>query len=222
MTASVEGPVAIAAGADLAAGAAAEGASAGAAAAFAGAAFAVAAFAAAGFAVAGFTVAGFRDAGFEAARPWLNAGGTPRPWWQRGLLVVAASLLTSVLAGAATTPFGLHHFGRLQLYGVAANAMAVPITSILVMPAGLLALFAMPLGLEAWPLRLMGWGVDGVLAVAREVASWPASSVAAVPIPGWGLAIVALGLCWLCLWRARWRLLGAPVIAAISGESEKL
>lgn len=153
-------------------------------------------------------------AGFEAARPWLNAGGTPRPGWQRGLLVVAASLLTSVLAGAATTPFGLHHFGRLQLYGVAANAVAVPITSILVMPAGLLALFAMPLGLEAWPLWLMGFGVEGVLAVAREVASWPASSVAAVPMPGWGLAVVALGLCWLCLWRARWRLLGIPVIAA--------
>jgi competence protein ComEC len=153
-------------------------------------------------------------AGFEAARPWLNAGATPRPPWQRGLLVLAASLLTSVLAGAATTPFGLHHFGRLQLYGVAANAVAVPVTSILVMPAGLLALIAMPFGLEAWPLRVMGWGVEGVLAVARAVASWPASSVAAVPIPGWGLAVVALGLCWLCLWRARWRLLGVPVIAA--------
>jgi predicted membrane metal-binding protein len=106
-------------------------------------------------------------AGFEAARPWLSGGAGPRPWWQRGLLVVAASLLTSLLAGAATTPFGLHHFGRLQLYGVAANAVAVPLTSLLVMPAGLLALFAMPLGLEAWPLRLMGWGVEGVLVVAR-------------------------------------------------------
>jgi competence protein ComEC len=153
-------------------------------------------------------------AGFEAARPWLSGGAGPRPWWQRGLLVVAASLLTSLLAGAATTPFGLHHFGRLQLYGVAANAVAVPLTSLLVMPAGLLALFAMPLGLEAWPLRLMGWGVEGVLVVAREVAGWPASSVAAVPIPGWGLALVALGLCWLCLWRTRWRWLGAPAMAA--------
>ena len=153
-------------------------------------------------------------AGFEAARPWLSAGTAPRPWWQRGLLIVAASLLTSVLAGAATTPFGLHHFGRLQLYGVAANAVAVPLTSLLVMPAGLLALFMMPLGLEAWPLWLMGWGVEGVLAVARAVASWPASSVAAVPIPGWGLALVALGLCWLCLWRARWRWLGVPAMAA--------
>ncbi|HZH46052.1 MAG TPA: ComEC/Rec2 family competence protein, partial [Roseococcus sp.] len=43
-------------------------------------------------------------AGFEAARPWLSGGAGPRPWWQRGLLVVAASLLTSLLAGAATTP----------------------------------------------------------------------------------------------------------------------
>jgi competence protein ComEC len=125
-------------------------------------------------------------AGFEAARPWLARGGAPRPWWQRALLVVAASLATSILAGVATTLFGLHHFGRLQLYGVAANALAVPLTSLLVMPAGLAALLAMPLGLEAWPLRLMGWGVEGVLAVAREVAAWPSSSMAAVPIPAGG------------------------------------
>ena len=46
------------------------------------------------------------------------------------LVFTVGPLLTSVLAGAATTPFGLHHFGRLQLYGVVANAVAVPVTSL--------------------------------------------------------------------------------------------
>jgi competence protein ComEC len=121
---------------------------------------------------------------------------------------------TSVLAGAATAPIGLAHFGRLQWYGVAANAIAVPLTSVLVMPAGMAALLLMPLGLDAPALAAMGWGVEGVLATARMVASWPGAASGARPLPGWGLLLFLLGLCWLCLWGRRWRLLGLPMIAA--------
>ncbi|WP_376090765.1 ComEC/Rec2 family competence protein [Roseomonas sp. CCTCC AB2023176] len=55
-------------------------------------------------------------------------------------LLILGTTVTSIVAAAATTPFGLHHFGRLQIYGVAANAVAVPLTSFIVMPAGMLAL----------------------------------------------------------------------------------
>jgi len=132
----------------------------------------------------------------------------------RAALVLLGLVATSVVAGAATTPFGLHHFGRLQLYGVAANALAVPLTSFLVMPAGVVALLLMPLGLEGPALAAMGWGVDGTLAVGRAVAAWPGAALAAPPIPAAGLALFALGLCWLCLWRLPWRWAGAPLMAA--------
>ncbi|MFL1463268.1 ComEC/Rec2 family competence protein [Roseococcus sp. DSY-14] len=145
----------------------------------------------------------------EAAR-----GRVPPPGWRRALFWVGASIATSVVAGLATMPFGLHHFGRVQLYGVAANALAVPLTSFLVMPAGMLAALLMPLGLEAWPLALMGWGVEGVLLIARAVAAWPGAAMALAPIPGWGLALAGFGLCWLCLWRRRWRWAGVPLVAA--------
>nr|WP_314072712.1 ComEC/Rec2 family competence protein [uncultured Roseococcus sp.] len=153
-------------------------------------------------------------ASYEAARPWLSRTGTPRPWWWRPMLVVLGGIATSAIAGAATTPFGLHHFGRLQLYGVAANAVAVPLTSLLVMPAGMAAMVLLPLGLEAWPLRVMGWGIEGILAVARGVAAWPGAAMAMPPLPPLGLALLSLGLCWLCLWRTRWRLLGLVAIGA--------
>jgi competence protein ComEC len=133
-------------------------------------------------------------------------------WWGRAALVVLAMATTSLVAGAATTPFGLHHFGRLQLYGVVANAVAVPLTSFLVMPAGMLALFLMPFGLEGWALAAMGWGVDAILWTGRIVASWPGAALAAPPIPAWGLVLFTLGLCWLCLWRLRWRWLGVPLM----------
>jgi competence protein ComEC len=151
-------------------------------------------------------------AGWEALRgPLARLRGAGGPW--RVAAVWAAGLIaTSVLAGLATAPVGLAHFGRLQWYGVAANAVAVPLTSAVVMPAGMLAAALMPLGLEAAPLAVMGLGVEAVLAVAREVASWPGAAQGARPMPGWGLALYGLGLAWLCLWRARWRWLGLSAL----------
>lgn len=153
-------------------------------------------------------------AGWEWLRPRLpSAGGKAR--WKRRLALAAFGLMaTSVLAGTATTPFGLHHFGRLQLYGVAANALAVPLTSLLVMPAGMAAVALMPLGLEWLALAPMGWGVEGILSVARWVAGWPGAALLVPPIPAWGLGVCSLGMLWLCLWRSRLRLLGLPLIAA--------
>jgi competence protein ComEC len=151
-------------------------------------------------------------AGWEWLRPRLPP---PEERWKRRFAVALfGTVATSVLAGAATTPFGLHHFGRLQLYGVVANALAVPLTSAVVMPAGMAVVALMPLGLEELALAPMGWGVEGVLAVARAVAAWPGAAVPAPPIPAAALCTVAFGMAWLCLWRSRWRLLGVPAIAA--------
>jgi competence protein ComEC len=150
-------------------------------------------------------------AGWEALRGRLAGQGG---WRRRLMLGFAGLLLTSVLAGLATAPYGLHHFGRLQLYGVAANALAVPVTSFVVMPAGMLAVLLMPLGLEAPALWTMGQGVAAILAVAGEVAAWPDAAPLLPPLPGPALAVASLGFCWLALWRGRVQLLGVPVIAA--------
>ncbi|HWX49895.1 MAG TPA: ComEC/Rec2 family competence protein [Roseomonas sp.] len=153
-------------------------------------------------------------AGAEASGPFIARWRQGEAWWRRPAAVLAGMVLTSLLAGLATMPYGLHHFGRLQLYGLAANMVAVPLTSFLVMPAGMVAVALMPFGLEAWPLTVMGWGVDGVLAVAHTVGAWPGAALTAMPIPPWGLALTSFGLLWLCLWQARWRLLGLPMILA--------
>jgi competence protein ComEC len=71
----------------------------------------------------------------------------------------------------------------------------------------------MPLGLEGPALAIMSWGVDATLWTGRLVAGWPGSALAAPPIPAWGLALFALGLCWLCLWRLPWRWAGVPLMA---------
>lgn len=151
-------------------------------------------------------------AGYDALRPWLlrvYGDGSRR---RRVLAHVVALALTSALAGTASAPFGAYHFGHVQVYFIIANLVAVPLTAFWVMPVGMLALALMPLHLEALALVPMGWGIDAVLWVARSVAAWPSAVLAVPHMPGWGLAVLSLGMVWLGVWRSRLRLGGIALI----------
>jgi competence protein ComEC len=96
---------------------------------------------------------------------------------------------------------------------VLANLLAMPIVSIWVMPAGLLALVLAPLGLDGMMWRLMAVGIDWMTAVALWVTSLP-GAVGRVPAFGIGALLVAtLGLAVICLFRSRIRWGGAALIA---------
>ena len=156
-------------------------------------------------------------AGYEAMRPWLLRLKTAPIWgegkWGRRLaLHVAALALTSLLAGTASAPFGAYHFGRVQVYFVLSNMVAVPLTAMWVMPAGLIALALMPFGLEALALVPMGWGVEAILWIAHAATDLPASTFAVPHMPAWGLGVLSLGIAWLGIWRTRWRLAGVAAI----------
>jgi competence protein ComEC len=160
---------------------------------------------------------------FDRLGPWLAAR---RQSWGEGagwdaklfavagnaLLWLATTMATSFIASLATLPFALFHFDRLSVYGVLANAIAVPLTAFWIMPAAALSLLLMPFGLEAWPLQVMGWGCDLLLWVAHWVAGWPGAIAVLPSMPGVALAIVGAGLLWLCIGRGHWRWPGAAAI----------
>lgn len=152
-------------------------------------------------------------AGFEALRPWLNQGGR-QGFRRKSVLFVLGLMASSLLAGTATLPFGAYHFGRIQLYYALSNMVGVPLTSVLVMPAGMLALLLMPLHLEWIALIPVRWGIEATLWVAHFTASLPAATVPVPHMAPWGLAILALGMAWLGLWVGRGRLLGVPLMLA--------
>ena len=150
--------------------------------------------------------------GYEVLRPWLRRlhGRTPG---KRFVSHIAGLALTSTLAGIASAPYGAYHFGHLQLYFVVSNMVAVPLTALWVMPAGLIGLALMPTGLEQLALVPMGWGVEIVVWIATTTASWPAATIVWPHMPAWGLAILSVGLAWLGLWRSRLRLAGMAALA---------
>lgn len=131
----------------------------------------------------------------------------------KSMLTGTAGLaLTSIVAGIATAPFAVHHFYQFAVYGLAGNLAAMPLVGFVVMPCGILALLMMPFGLEWLPLRLMKFGLDGVVTVAQHVSSWDG----AVSIPGQQPALMALllglALICLCLLRTKLRFLTASVL----------
>ncbi|MDA0676085.1 MAG: ComEC/Rec2 family competence protein, partial [Proteobacteria bacterium] len=131
----------------------------------------------------------------------------------RAALYVGGVGFTTLLAGMATAPFGVFHFNQFSFYSLLANLIAVPVTSLWVMPLCVAAFALMPFGLEAWALIPMRFGLDVVLGVARTVAELPGATIRFPTPPAWAFAVFVLGGLWLCLWR-RWpRLIVVGVMA---------
>jgi len=125
-------------------------------------------------------------------------------------------MLSSLIASLATAPFGLYHFDRLQIYGLVANMLAVPLTGFWLMPAAAIALLLMPFGLDAPFWQLLGWGCEALFWIGRGVQHWPSAVIAVQAMPVWGLLAASAGLIWICLghgWNRAWGLLGMAVMA---------
>jgi competence protein ComEC len=125
----------------------------------------------------------------------------------------AGIVLSTLIASAAVAPFAAYHFHKSQQYAVIANLIALPVCNVLVMPAALAALIAMPFGLEALPLWVMGWGIEAMVWVANRVAEIPGAVLRVPAMPTTAFVLMIIGGLWLMLWQTRWRLAGIAVIA---------
>jgi competence protein ComEC len=144
----------------------------------------------------------------------VERDGTGRRGWVGAAFVFLGGILTTTLiASLAVAPFGIYHFHNTQAFAMLANLLAIPLCNFVVMPAALAVLLAMPFGLEALPLWVMGLGIDGMVWCARIVAALP-GAVGRVPaIPSIAFGLIVTGGLWCALWSTRWRLLGAVPIA---------
>jgi competence protein ComEC len=158
-------------------------------------------------------------AGYEVAQPSITRWRARTGWWGFPVLYLGGLVFSSLLATAATAPFSAFTFNRIALFGLVANMVAVPLSGVLVMPAGLIGVLLMPFGGEAIGLVPMGWGIALINWVAVEIAGWPAAVIRVPAFPIEALAAIVLGALWVCLWRTPWRwwgfaLVGAGCIAA--------
>lgn len=126
---------------------------------------------------------------------------------------IAALALASFIAGLATMPYAAFHFHRITPYGVLANLAAMPVVSVLVMPAGLLGLLAMPFGFDSVFWRLMDVGIGWMVAVAQWVAALPGAIGRMTAFGTGALAAMSAGIVMLGLLRTPLRWAGGALIA---------
>ena len=132
----------------------------------------------------------------------------------RGLVTLA---LTTTAATLATAPVVAHHFGQVSVVGLAVNLVAIPWTTLLLLPAGL-AGAALSL---AWPaagapvLTVAAWAasvLDRLCAVAA------ASPLAVVHLaPGWPTSLGLLSAMTALVCRRRARRVAVVLALALLG-----
>ncbi|MGZ8312184.1 MAG: ComEC/Rec2 family competence protein [Allosphingosinicella sp.] len=124
-----------------------------------------------------------------------------------------ALVLTGLAVEVALAPIALFHFHRSGLYGAAANVIAIPLTTFVIMPLEALALLFDLVGMGApfwWlterALALLVWLAHSAAGAPGAVALLPA-------MPRGAFALIAAGGLWICLWRTSWRRLGLLPVA---------
>ncbi len=128
---------------------------------------------------------------------------------------VLAVVISSGVAGLATTPVAAAHFNRIADYGLLANLLSVPLMGLVVMPGAVLAACLAPIGLAWIGLALMNPAIHWILAVAQRVAGMEGAVTFVASPPPLVLPVLSLRHLWLIPWRGRARLAGlAPAAAA--------
>ncbi len=129
---------------------------------------------------------------------------------RRAALAFVGIAATSILAGATTAPYSAYHFQQATPFGLIANIVALPIFSLWVMPLALIAVLAMPFGLDAPFLWLLGKGLSLVFFIVRELAERVPETPTGL-ITSTSVALLSIALLVGSLLTSRLRLMALPV-----------
>lgn len=127
---------------------------------------------------------------------------------------LVALLLTGLVVEAGLAPIAIFHFHRAGLYGAAANIVAIPLTTFVIMPAEALALLFDLVGLGAPFWWLTGKALGVLLGIAHHVGGLPGAVTFVPTMSRAAFALTMAGGLWLALWRTRVRLFGLIAMAA--------
>jgi competence protein ComEC len=129
---------------------------------------------------------------------------------------MALLLVGGLVIEFALLPVALFHFHRAGLYGALANVIAVPVVTLVSMPALAFALLLDPIGLGGPAWWVTGRSLDAVLWIAHTTAAMPGAVTTLPSMPGWVYGLWVAGGLWLALWSGpvrRWGLV--PIAVAV-------
>ena len=117
-----------------------------------------------------------------AAQSGSQSGPEGRHWWQRRpkwLNSIGRAMREQWVVTLALTPLSLLLFNQVSLVGLLANAVAIPVVTLLITPLAMLGVAWAPV----WSLA--AWSVGGLAVFLQWLASWPLASVSVAAAPLW-------------------------------------
>jgi competence protein ComEC len=126
---------------------------------------------------------------------------------------VLTMFATSLAVEITLVPLSLYHFHRAGLYGMGASLVALPLTTLVIMPLEGAALFLDLLGLAAPAWYLCGEAIGLLLWISRTVGHASGAVTMLPSMPTWAFVAMVAGGAWICLWSSRVRLLGLAPFA---------
>ena len=120
--------------------------------------------------------------------------------------------LSSMVASLATTPYTIYHFNYFSLGGIFSNLIAIPFTTFIILPFGIISAILIPFNLAGLSSFIMSIGINSLIYLSDKIGNMPYSSLLIHTFNNSSILLITLGILWLCLWRYNWRFLGIPVI----------
>lgn len=120
--------------------------------------------------------------------------------------------LSSLVASLATTPYTIYHFNYLSLGGIISNLIAIPLTTLIILPCGIISVILIPTGLAEVTGFIMSQGINIIIYLSRKIGTIHYSAIPVHIFDDISVLVITGGFLWLCLWRQRWRLIGIPII----------
>lgn len=131
---------------------------------------------------------------------------------RRFIRYIGNIIFSSLVAAIATAPFGMYHFNNYSMYGVITNLIAIPLTTLWIMPLAMISMILYPLKLSFLTLIPMGYGIDLLLSIAKQIASLPYAYRVVPSFSPIILSITIFSGLWLCLWKTKIRFAAIPAI----------
>jgi competence protein ComEC len=125
---------------------------------------------------------------------------------------IISNIYSSFLASLITAPIIISQFYIISCYCILNNLIAVPIMSFALMPLSILALILMPVGLDYYIVKLMGFFINIIINFASYSNSLPAAVWYFGHITSAYLCIFLFGFFWTCIWQTRIRIFGILVM----------
>jgi competence protein ComEC len=133
---------------------------------------------------------------------------------KKGCIYIATSAVTTVIASLATFPISVATFNRYSLYGILGNLAAIPLTSFVIMPLGIVAMILgnftkIPIKAEEIAINLLADCVGYISAMEGANVTIRSPQVST-------LYILIIGGVILCLLKTQLRHFGSFLIAIAS------